>query len=44
MIDKATQIVRKEWEKLRRSFEMCGDIGNINLDDNRISKWLVRQT
>lgn len=43
MTDKAVQIVRKEWEKLRQSFEMCGDIGDINLDDPKISKWLVSQ-
>jgi hypothetical protein len=43
MIDKAVQIVRREWEKLRQSFEMCGDIGDINLGDPKISKWLVSQ-
>lgn len=43
MIDKATQIVKREWEKLRQSFEMCGDIGDIDLDDPNISKWLIKQ-
>jgi hypothetical protein len=39
MIDKANQIARKEWENLRDSFEMCGDIGDFNPEDFRTPRW-----
>ena len=43
MIDKATQIARKEWENLRYSFEMCGDIGDFNPEDFRTPRWPFEQ-
>jgi hypothetical protein len=43
MIGKATQIARKEWENLRDSFEMCGDIGDFNPEEFTSSKGIFRQ-
>jgi len=43
MIDRTTQIARKEWEDLRCSFEMCGDIGDFKSEDPTISKLRVGQ-
>ncbi len=43
VIDKALGIVRREWENVRCSFEMCGDIGNLNLEKFRTSKWLFEE-
>lgn len=38
MIGKADQIARNEWENLRSSFEMCGDIRDFNPEDFRNSR------
>ena len=38
MIDKANQIGRKEWENLRYSFELCGDIGEFDPENFRDSR------
>jgi hypothetical protein len=43
MIDKAIQVLRREWENLRCSLEMCGDIGDFNPEDFSISRWTVEK-
>ena len=43
VIIKALEIMRREWENVRYSFEMCGDIGDFNLEDFNTSKWLFNQ-
>jgi hypothetical protein len=43
MIDDSIQIAEREWENIRCSFEMCGDIGDFNPENPGISRWLVRQ-
>jgi hypothetical protein len=43
MIDKAIQIVEREWENIRCSFEMCGDIGDFNPENPETPRWLAGQ-
>lgn len=43
VIDKALEIVRREWENVRYSFEMCGDIGDFSIENFRTSKWFFEQ-
>jgi hypothetical protein len=43
MINKPLEIARREWENLRCSFEMCGDIGDFNPDELTISNLRVGQ-
>ena len=43
LVDKALEIVRREWENVRYSFEMCGDIGNFNIENFRASKWFFEE-
>lgn len=43
IINKPLEIATREWGNLRCSFEMCGDIGDFNLEDLRISRWFVGQ-
>ena len=33
MIDKSLEIARREWEHIRHSLEMCGDIGEFNAEN-----------
>ena len=33
MIDKALEVAKREWENIRSSLSMCGDIGDFNPDD-----------
>lgn len=33
MIDKALEVAKREWENIRSSLAMCGDIGDFNPDD-----------
>jgi hypothetical protein len=40
-LNKTYEIITREWEDLRCSFEMCGDIGDLTLEDLRDIKWLV---
>jgi len=40
-MDKAIHIAEREWEGLRRSFEMCGDIGDFNFENIKNHRWLV---
>ena len=35
------EIVTREWEDLRASFEMCGDIGDLTFEDLNEIKWLL---
>ncbi|MGB7292827.1 MAG: hypothetical protein WBD99_11700 [Thermodesulfobacteriota bacterium] len=41
MKDKSYYIVRREWESLRSTFELCGDIGDFHFEDLRDFKWLI---
>lgn len=43
VIDKALEIVRREWENVRYSFEACGDIGDFSIENFRTSKWFFEQ-
>lgn len=43
MINKAIQVLRREWESIRCSLDMCGDIGDFNPEDFNTSKWLVEE-
>ena len=43
MIDKAIQVIKREWENLRCYLAMCGDIGDFNPEDFGISRWRVEQ-
>lgn len=43
VINQALEIMRREWENVRDSFEMCGDIGGFNPEDFGTSKWLFNQ-
>jgi hypothetical protein len=40
-LNKTYQIITREWEDLRCSFEMCGDIGDFNYEDLKDFKWLI---
>lgn len=41
MIYNANKIIKREWEVLRLSFEMCGDIGEVNLDNLKNIRWVI---
>ncbi|HLE24517.1 MAG TPA: hypothetical protein VI935_02570 [Thermodesulfobacteriota bacterium] len=43
MINKQLRIARREWENIRQSLEMCGDIGDFNPEDLRNSIWFIGQ-
>lgn len=38
MINKALEVARREWENIRGSLAMCGDIGDFNPDDFALDK------
>jgi hypothetical protein len=43
MMTVSHEIAGREWEHVRHTLEMCGDIGDFNPKDLRNSRWLVRQ-
>ena len=43
MINKSLEIAGREWEHIRHSLEMCGDIGDFNPEDLRNSEWFIGQ-
>ncbi len=43
MMTVSHEIAGREWEHVRNTLEMCGDIGDFNPKDLSNSRWLVRQ-